>query len=284
MKSKSGSCYHFDPEVMSDSKELAFRYDLFITPDWRDRFDTLVNENVELPIEGRILDVNCGTGAHAIELAARMSDKGEVIGIDPSAERVAIARAKAQIAKLDNVRFEQGGGSDLPFESDDFDAVVGDASLLPVGEIEATLAEMRRVAQPDARVVLKLATRGSFGEFFSIYWEALHEAGIDNDVLASLERLMNEHRTLSDAEEIAERSGFRNVESFVSKEEFHYENAQEFLDSPLIDDFFMSDWLEIVPEGNRDEVRSQIAKIINRERSSASFEVSIKATVITGIK
>jgi len=274
----------FDPAVMSDPKELAFRYDLFITPDWRDRFDTLVNENVELPMEGRILDVNCGTGAHAIELAARMSDKGEVIGIDSSAERVAIARAKAQIAKLDNVRFEQGSGSDVPFDSDEFDFVVGDASLLPAGEIEATLAEMRRVAQPDARVVLKLATRGSFGEFFSIYWEALHEAGIDNDVLASLERLMNEHRTLSDAEQIAEHSGFRNVESFVSQEEFDYENAQEFLDSPLINDFFMSDWLEIVPEENRDELRGQIGKIIDREQRNAPFEVSIKATVITGIK
>jgi ubiquinone/menaquinone biosynthesis C-methylase UbiE len=273
-----------DSEVMSDPKELAFRYDLFITPDWRDRFDTVVNENVELPIEGRILDVNCGTGAHAIELAARMSDKGEVIGIDPSAERVAIARAKAQIAKLDNVRFEQGSGSNLPFESDDFDAVVGDASLVPAGEIEGMLGEMRRVAQHDARVVLKLATRGSFGEFFSIYWEALHETGIDNDVLTSLERLMNEHRRLSHVEQIAERSGLRNVESFVSKEEFDYENAKEFLDSPLIADFFMSYWLEIVPERNRDEVRGQIAKIIDRERRSAPFDVSIKATVLTGIK
>jgi ubiquinone/menaquinone biosynthesis C-methylase UbiE len=269
---------------MNDPKELAFRYDLFIAPDWRDRFDTLVNENVELPIEGRILDVNCGTGAHAIELAARMNNKGEVIGIDPSAERVTIARAKALIAKLDNVRFEQGSGSDLPFESGGFDAVVGDASLLPAGEIEATMAEMHRVAQPRARIVLKLATRGSFGEFFSIYWEALHEAGIDNDVLSSLEQLMNELRTLSDAEQIAERSGFRNVESFVSKEEFDYENAQEFLDSPLIDDFFMSDWLKIVPEGNRDEVRNQIGSIIDRERRSAPFDVSIKAAVITGIK
>jgi ubiquinone/menaquinone biosynthesis C-methylase UbiE len=274
----------FDSELMNDPKELAFRYDLFITPDWRDRFDTLVNENVELPIEGRILDVNCGTGAHAIELAARMKNKGEVIGIDPSAERVAIARAKALIAKLDNVRFEQGSGSDLPFESDSFDAVVGDASLLQPGEIEATIGEMHRVAQPGARIVLKLATRGSFGEFFSIYWEALHEAGIDNDVLSSLEQLMNELRTLSDAEQIAERSGFRNVESFVSKEEFDYENAQEFLDSPLIDDFFMSDWLKIVPEGNRDEVRNQIGSIIDRERRSAPFDVSIKAAVITGIK
>ena len=48
---------------MSNEKELAFRYDLFITPDWRDRFDTLINQSIKLPAEARILDVNCGTGA-----------------------------------------------------------------------------------------------------------------------------------------------------------------------------------------------------------------------------
>src|SRR5580765_2458086 len=90
------SCYHLKHTHMIDQKELAFRYDLFIAPDWRDRFDTLINENVELPTEGEILDVNCGTGAHAIELAENLRDKGAVIGIDPGVERIAIARAKAQ--------------------------------------------------------------------------------------------------------------------------------------------------------------------------------------------
>lgn len=269
---------------MCNSKELAFRYDLFIAPDWRGRFDTLVNESIEMPVEGRILDVNCGTGAHAIELAARMRGKGEVIGIDPSAERIALARAKVQVSKLEEVRFEQGMGSDLPFDSNEFSAVVGDASMLPANEIEEVLAEMVRVAQPEGRVVLRLTTHGSFGEFFSIYWEALHEAGIDNDVWTLLERLVNEHSTVSDAELVAKRVGLRNIASFISREEFDYETAGEFLESPLIKDCFLSDWLEIVPEESRDEIRRQIVSIIERERHNAPFGLSIKAAVIAGVK
>jgi ubiquinone/menaquinone biosynthesis C-methylase UbiE len=269
---------------MCNYKELAFRYDLFITPDWRARFDTLVNESIKMPVEGRILDVNCGTGAHAIELAVRMRGKGEVIGIDPSAERIALARAKAQVSKLEEVRFEQGIGSDLPFDSHEFNAVLGDASMLPADEIEEVFAEMVRVAQPEGRVVLKLATHGSFGEFFSIYWEALHEAGVDNNVWNALERLINEHSTVSDAELVAKREGLRNIESFISKEEFDYETAGKFLESPLIKDCFLSDWLEIVPEKRRDEIRRQIVSIIERERHNAPFGLSIKATVIAGVK
>lgn len=280
----AGSCYHAFDAVMIDAKELAFRYDLFVAPDWRDRFDALINENLKLPIEGQILDVNCGTGAHAIELAERLRDKGAVIGIDPSAERIAIARAKAQVKKLEDIRFEQGIASELPFESNKFEAVIGDASMLRAEEIEKVLAEMVRVAQPEGQVILKLATHGSFDEFFSVYWEALHETGVDDDVWSALERLINERSTLSDAETMARRSGLRRVESFISKEEFSYETGKAFLDSALISDSFLSGWLEIVPERSRSEVRRHIVSIIERDRHLAPFEVSIKATVIAGVK
>lgn len=279
-----GACYHPIYAVMIDQKELAFRYDLFIAPDWRDRFDTLINENVELAAEGEILDVNCGTGAHAIELAENLRDKGAVIGIDPSEERIAVARAKAQVKKLDNIRFEEGSVSELPFESDRFEAVIGDASMLRGKDFHEFLAEMTRVAQMDGRVILKLATHGSFDEFYSIYWEALHETGIDDDVWSALEQLINERGTVSDVELLAQRSGLRNVQTFVSKEEFSYDSAEAFLDSPLIKDSFLSDWLEIAPEGIRTETRRHIVSIIERDRHHAPFEISIKATVISGVK
>jgi ubiquinone/menaquinone biosynthesis C-methylase UbiE len=269
---------------MGDAKELAFRYDLFVTPDWRDRFDTLINESIKLPLEGRILDVNCGTGAHAIELAERMHGKGEVIGIDPSAERIAIARAKALVKKAKDVKFEQGIAFDLPFDSHEFDVVIGDASMMHVDEIEDVLTELVRVARPEGRVILKMTTRGSFGEFFSVYWEALHNTGMADEVWTFLERLINERKTLSDAESLAERSGLRSVESFTSREEFTYETADDFLKAPLITDNFLTEWTEIVPPDDRSEVLGQLASIIERERNNAPFDVSIKAAVIAGVK
>ncbi|HEX8090087.1 MAG TPA: class I SAM-dependent methyltransferase, partial [Blastocatellia bacterium] len=205
---------------MSKDRELAYRYDLFITPDWRDRFDTLINESVKIPLEGRILDVNCGTGAHAIEMAERMRGLGEVIGVDPSAERVDIARAKAQAKKIDDVTFEQGSAAYLRFESHEFDAVIGDASMLATDEIEDVLDEMIRVAQPDAQVILKVVTRGSFDEFFSIYWEALLDVGMADEVWGKLEALINGRATVSDVEKMAEEAGLREVQIFNSKEEF----------------------------------------------------------------
>jgi ubiquinone/menaquinone biosynthesis C-methylase UbiE len=269
---------------MSQEKELAYRYDLMISPIWRERFDELIDQHIELPAEGRILDVNCGTGAYAIELAERLRGNADVIAVDPDPERLELARAKALVKKQEDVTFEPGLADNLRFADNDFNAVIGDVSMLPVEQIEATLAEMIRVAEYDATVILKLTTHGSFDEFFSVYWEALLNAGLAGELLGKLEGLINERLTLSAAEKLAKRLKLRQVVSFVSRENFAFETAEDFLESPMIKDLFLDGWLAMAPETKRRQVRDEIATIIDRERHEGGFDVSIKATLIKGLK
>ena len=165
-----------------DAKELAYLYDLYFVPGWREVFDQLIDSEVKLPPEGKFLDAGCGTGGYAIELATRLGHKGEVIGIDDNAERLLLAQGKAEITKLENVRFAPGSLESLGVADDDFDFVVADLSLLAATELPERLndilTELKRVAKHGAMIVLKLTTRGSFDEFYSIYWEALYEADL----------------------------------------------------------------------------------------------------------
>jgi len=270
--------------IMSTEKELAYRYDLFITPDWRDRFDTLIDENARVPAEGRILDVNTGTGAYALELAGKLHGKGEVVAVDPDPERLELARAKALVKKIDDITFKEASATALPFGDGEFDAVIGDASMVPSDEVDEVLSEMLRVAKPGAKVALKLATYGSFDEFFSIYWEALLGLDLVEKVWASLEAMIKERRTASDSVERAKELGLREVESLTTKEEFAFESGAEFLESPLIKDNFLSAWFSIIPEEEREEASERIAALIDRERHEGPFDVSIKATLVYGTK
>src|SRR6188474_2683774 len=52
-------------------KEIAFLQDLFIAPDWGERFAELIDEHVKLPSEGRALYAAVGTGGHAMALQER---------------------------------------------------------------------------------------------------------------------------------------------------------------------------------------------------------------------
>jgi hypothetical protein len=151
-------------------------------------------------------------------------------------------------------------------------------------QIEEMLEEVMRVASPGATVVFKMATLGTFDEFYSIYWEALLGAGIVDGVWSALETLINERSSKSDAESMARRAGLRQVESISSKEIFAFDSGDEFMESPLIKDTVLDDWLAIVPEDRRQEIYERITSLIDLELHDGPFEVSLKATIITGKK
>jgi ubiquinone/menaquinone biosynthesis C-methylase UbiE len=263
-----------------DAKELAYLYDLVIVPQWRERFDRLVDEEVKLPEEGRILDAGCGTGGYAVDLALRGGPKVSVLGVDPAAERLALARGKADVVKLDRVTFQQASLIALGVPDEEFDLAIGDASMLPVEELGEAFAELRRAAKPNATVAMKLATRGSFDELFSIYWEALYNLDLVT-YSPPMEQAITARPTASDAEAMAVSAGLKDVRSVTQKERFDFADAAAFFNSPLIEGFFLDDWLAILPDSaTRWRVQQEIARIVDAERNGTDFEVSIKATVV----
>lgn len=267
-----------------DTKEQAYLYDLYVVPLWRERFDRIVDEEIKLPEEGKLLDAGCGTGGYAVEMALRAGPRVEVVGIDDSAERLAIARGKAEVVKLKRADFFQGTVVALGALDEDFDFVLGDCSMRDVEDLAEAFDELVRVAKPGAPVCVKLTTRGSFDEFFSLYWEALYE--LDLTAFSSgLEALSLERLTIGDVEDLARAAGLKKVRSVTRKEEFEFDDAAAFFASPLIEAFFLEDWMAILPdERTRDRVRQQLFTIIDRERHAGVFDASIKATLVIGQK
>src|SRR4028119_1184097 len=88
----------------------------------------------------------------------------------------------------------------------------GGAPRVGVGRLPEVLAEMVRVAAPGAAVALTLPTASSFGEFYSIYWEALLNADM-LDESPIVEQLIQQRPTVSDMDPLAarERSEERRV-------------------------------------------------------------------------
>ncbi|MBP5941832.1 methyltransferase domain-containing protein [Streptomyces sp. LBUM 1476] len=99
----------------------------------------------------RVLDVGCGNGTPALQLA-RARDV-HVVGISVSARQVERGNRRAQEAGLaDRVRFEQINAMDLPFEDGSFDRAWALESMLHMPDKRQVLAEMCRVVRPGARI------------------------------------------------------------------------------------------------------------------------------------
>lgn len=266
-------------------KELAFLYDLYVATDWGERFAALADEHLKLPKRGEALYVAAGTGGHALALKERGGAELAIVGVDESEERVEIARTKAAALKATGqAEFRVAQIEALPFEDDQFDLVIGDATLVAPERLPEMLTEMVRVAAPGATVALNVTTASSFGEFFSIYWEALINVGLHGEG-GTVEALINELPTISAVEGLAQREALDEVQSWTSVEEFDFASGEEFLGAPLVSDFLSGRWLEPLPDKDaRADVRREIERIINDERQESEFTLSIKATIVVGRK
>jgi ubiquinone/menaquinone biosynthesis C-methylase UbiE len=263
-------------------KELAYLHELFVATDWGERFAELIDEQVKLPKKGRALYLAPGTGGHAIALQERAGEPLKVVCLDENDESLELARAKAATLKL-NTEFSHGKIDALDFEDDQFNLVIGDGSLVHSERVPQMLAEMARVAAPGATVAIVLPSFSSFGEFFSIYWEALHDLGLAEHE-SEVESLITVLPLVSALEEMAERAGLEEVRSVTRIEEFDYSSAEEFLSAPLISDFLMAIWLETLPRKSLDPVRKEIGRLISEEDRQGRFVLTVKATLVTGRK
>jgi ubiquinone/menaquinone biosynthesis C-methylase UbiE len=102
-----------------------------------------------------VLDVGCGTGTLALEVARRIGRTGQVAGIDPSGVQIARAQAKADRTQLP-VTFQTGVIEQLPFPDQHFDVVLSTLMMhhLPKPLKQQGLAEIARVLKPNGHLVI----------------------------------------------------------------------------------------------------------------------------------
>ncbi len=255
-------------------KELAFLRDLYIANDWTARFADIFDKNFKFSDEQTILYVNAGTGNHALELREKLAIDAELNAFSDDEEVNIIAQAKAD-ALQSKVAFAS------KFPTENFDAVIADASFVRPSELKEFLDEI--IDLSNKQVVFFLPTAGSFGEIFSFLWETL----FDLDLLekgTEIERLIAEIPIIEKVKETAEYLGLNKVESVTNTEIFEFENGTEFVNAPLVADFLLPVWLEFLSEKEQAQVSDRLARIIDDDDGTLSFLFSVKATLIVGEK
>jgi ubiquinone/menaquinone biosynthesis C-methylase UbiE len=99
----------------------------------------------------KVLDVGCGTGTLAMEVARRVGATGRVFGIDPGEHQIARARSKASRRGL-SIEFQIGVIEHLDFSDQTFDVVLSTIMMHHLSDTlkRQGLAEIARVLRsPD---------------------------------------------------------------------------------------------------------------------------------------
>ncbi|MFL5884267.1 MAG: class I SAM-dependent methyltransferase [Thermoleophilaceae bacterium] len=102
------------------------------------------------PARGRVLEIGAGTGLNVPHLPA--SGIEELILTDPDESMLTRARRRLGRAGRD-ARVTRAPAEQLPFEDDSFDSVVTTFTLCTVTDLDASLAELRRVLKPGGELL-----------------------------------------------------------------------------------------------------------------------------------
>ncbi|WP_376796302.1 class I SAM-dependent methyltransferase [Thermogemmatispora sp.] len=171
--------YVIDPENAGELARL-MQQDRLLT----EGMGGLFPEGQLLPESGRLLDLACGPGGWALEVAFHYPHV-EVIGIDISPQVIEYAQAQAQSRGLKNVRFQVGNIMEpLAFADASFDLINGRALsgfMLP-DAWPRLLAECYRLLKPGGVIrltegELPLTTSPAYERFSSLISEAFRRVG-----------------------------------------------------------------------------------------------------------
>lgn len=133
----------------------------------------------------RILDVGVGPGLLAYDLARLTGPEGRVVGLDVSADMLAIARER--LKHLPQAECIQGDAVQLALPDQAFDAAVSTQVYEYVPDMPRALDELRRVLRPGGRAVI-LDT-----DWRSLVWACSDQARMDRVLACWDDHLADPH-------------------------------------------------------------------------------------------
>jgi ubiquinone/menaquinone biosynthesis C-methylase UbiE len=241
-------------------------------------------EHVKLSRGIKVLDVGCGLGFPALELAQRLGESSIVYGIDPWSSALNRAKQKIQNYNIKNVKLVEGDASATEFEGNYFDLIVSNLGINNFEKPKKVIQECFRILKPNGQIVLTTNFKGHMQEFYDIFQKTLDELKM-NHCLDSLQSNINHRLELELVVSLLEESGFRI--SRTSNESFN----MRFLDgSALLRHYFirlgfLDGWKNAIPKNQQNTFFERLEDNLNKyANKNGELKLTIPLGYIEGIK
>ncbi len=99
-----------------------------------------------------VLDLGSGAGADVLISASRVAPTGRAVGLDMTDEMLALARANAAEASVENAEFIKGYLEEMPLPDASVDVVISNCVINLSGDKPQVIREAARVLRPGGRL------------------------------------------------------------------------------------------------------------------------------------
>jgi SAM-dependent methyltransferase len=115
-------------------------------------FERLLAEAIPAGSATRVLDVGCGTGATTLAAARRLGPGGSAVGVDLSAQMVALARTRAAAEPALSTSFVEADAQAFAFEPRSFDVVQSRFGVMFFDDPVSAFTNLRRATREAGRL------------------------------------------------------------------------------------------------------------------------------------
>ncbi|MSP48425.1 MAG: SAM-dependent methyltransferase [Alphaproteobacteria bacterium] len=252
---------HLTFTVDLDDPALVAAYDDL--PLWSAMAGLLLLEHVPLAPAIVVLDVGCGTGFPAIELAERLGPSSRVHGLDPWAAALDRARAKAAARGVAHVVLDRGDAARMPYADRHFDLIVSNLGLNNLPDPEAAAAECRRVLKPGGRLALSTNLVGHMAELYEVLERVLAETGAEREA-GALRRHVDGRASVAGVRALLERHGFRVGRVEETTRLLRYADGTALLNHWFVKLGFLDGWRATVDPARAAEVFGRLEAALPR--------------------
>jgi ubiquinone/menaquinone biosynthesis C-methylase UbiE len=142
----------------------------------------ITREALELVPGERVVDIGCGPGYLAAEMAEVVGSGGLVHGVDPSQPMLAIAARRTTADSAAHIELSEGDALSLPVADSSFDVAVSTQVYEYVADIGGALGEARRVLRQGGRILI-----------LDTDWDSIVWRSSDDERMARVLRAWDEH-------------------------------------------------------------------------------------------
>lgn len=202
---------------------LAESYERFMVPSLFAPWATYLVQRANPQLGEHVLDIACGTGIVARNVAPHVGSRRMVIGLDVNPDMIDMARIAAERDQI-AIEWHTGPAEQLPFPDENFDLILCQFGLMFFTDRHAALNEMHRVLRKDGRVVLSVWQ----GLDRHPFYQTLHDVSLRHFGKSSVEAVFSLgnsdelHKLLTD-------SGFQHIEIEPTSITARFPQPEEFL-------------------------------------------------------
>jgi arsenite methyltransferase len=232
---------YLQPDITNTCDEL---------PLWSSPFGLLLLDNFPMGEYSNYLDIGCGTGFPLLEIAQRLGNNCQSVGIDPWTEAVKRTKTKIDTLQLENISVIESDASNISFPTDHFDLITSNLGINNFENPDKVLSECHRVLNTKGSFCLTTNLTGTFSEFYEVYNESLNEPGFEK-YLPLLNEHINHRGTEESVRKLLDGNGFKIKKEVTSIYKMRFLNGTAFLNHSYIILGFINSWRNMFEETDR---------------------------------